>query len=59
MNEIENKFIADYIKKDGFWYTFKRTAAELDKIYAHFNLFKSFEIFYKDLNSLYESGNDI
>lgn len=43
MNDIENKFIADYIKKDGFWYTFKRSAAELDKIYAHFNLFKSFE----------------
>jgi DNA-directed RNA polymerase alpha subunit len=43
MNDIENKFIADYIKKDGFWYTFKRTAAVLDKIYAHFNLFKTFE----------------
>jgi DNA-directed RNA polymerase alpha subunit len=43
MNDIENSFIADYTKKEGFWYTFKRTAAELDKIYAHFNLFKSFE----------------
>ena len=43
MNDFENSFIADYTKKEGFWYTFKRTAAELDKIYAHFNLFKSFE----------------
>lgn len=44
MNDIENKFIADYIKKDGFWYTFKRSAAELDKIYAHFNLLKVLKI---------------
>ena len=43
MNDIENRFIADYIKKDGFWYVFKRSAAELDKIYPHFNLFSSFE----------------
>ena len=43
MNDIENKFIEDYTKKDGFWYTFKRSAAELSKIYPHFNLFSSFE----------------
>jgi hypothetical protein len=43
MNDFENSFIADYTQKEGFWYTFKRTAAELDKIYAHFNVFKSFE----------------
>jgi DNA-directed RNA polymerase alpha subunit len=43
MNDIENKFTEEYLKKDGFWYVFKRSAAELDKIYPHFNLFSSFE----------------
>lgn len=43
MNDIENCFIEDFIKRDGFWYTFKRSAAELDKIFAHFNIFKKFE----------------
>ena len=38
MNDFENSFIADYTQKEGFWYTFKRTASELDKINGHFNV---------------------
>lgn len=43
MNDIENNFIEEFNKRDGFWYVFKRTTAELDKIFTHFNIFKDFE----------------
>jgi len=43
MTNFDNNFINSYKKKNGFWYTFKRSVNDLENLFIIFRYFESYE----------------